>query len=110
MKMRNALVALLLAATPVVAFDHADPLALHAQALERLRAGDLRTAEILLARAARLAPEDTRIARARDALRRQRAGESVTLEPPALRAAKPSPGQAPPVTVPPEPPPLWPLR
>jgi len=98
------------AATSAAAVDHLDPIALHAAAIEALRADDLRTAQILLARAARLAPGDPRIARAREALRKRRAGEAVELDPPAPPAAKPSQEAASPGAIAPEPPPLWPTR
>ena len=41
--------------------DHYNPDALHAAALERMRVGEVEAACILLRRAARLAPHDTRI-------------------------------------------------
>ena len=103
------LVVLALAALPAAALDHTDPIALDAAAIEAMRAGDLKTAEILLARASRLAPNDSRLAKTRQALQAKRAGENVPLEPPAAPAAtveaKPSP--ATPLR---EPPPLWPAK
>ena len=99
-----------LAAMAAAAVDHLDPIALHAAAIEALRADDLRTAQILLARAARLAPGDPRIARAREALRKRRAGEAIELDAPSPRAARPSQEAASPGAVAPEPPPLWPAR
>jgi hypothetical protein len=106
MKTRHALLIPLLAAFPAAALDHTDPMALNAAAIERLREGDLSSAGILLARAARLAPNDTRIARTRQALEAKRAGEPVTLDapPPAAPKAEPAKPGGP---VPPAPPPLW---
>ena len=48
-------------AAPPPARDHYNPDALHAAALERMRVGEVEAACILLRRAARLAPHDTRI-------------------------------------------------
>ena len=110
MKIRHALVACLVASGPSWALDHMNPVALHAAALERLLAGDAATAEILLARAARLAPDDSRITRAREALRKHRAGEPVVLDPSPARAPVSGAERPAPAAVPPEPPPLWPAR
>jgi len=109
MRARHLIFIFVLAAGPAMAFDHTDQVALNAAAIEALRADDLRTAEILLARATRLAPNDTRLAKTREALRTKRAGESVVLEaPPAKAAAEPAKGA--PETVLREPPPLWPAK
>lgn len=43
--------------------DHYNPDSLHAAAIERIRVGEVEAACILLRRAARLAPHDTRIER-----------------------------------------------
>jgi Flp pilus assembly protein TadD len=104
-------IALAMGAGAALALDPYDPLALHAYAVERLRDGDFRTAEILLARAARLAPGDERIARTRRTLEAMRAGASVMPEPvpAAPPATAPAPKEAPP-PIPPEPPPLWPPK
>ena len=64
--MRATSIAALLAtlaacAAPPPARDHYNPDALHAAALERMRSGEVEAACILLRRAARLAPHDTRI-------------------------------------------------
>ncbi len=66
--MRATSIAALLAtlaacAAPPPARDHYNPDALHAAALERMRLGEVEAACILLRRAARLAPHDTRIER-----------------------------------------------
>ena len=92
-----------------MAFDPTDPIALNEAAIEALRAGDLRTAEILLARARRLAPNDTRIAKTRQVLQAKRAGENVMLEAPPASAA-PTRAKDAPTAVPREPPPLWPPK
>ena len=111
MTVRALVLALLMAAAgSALGLDHYDPVALHAYAIERMREGDLHAAGILLARAARLAPADERIARTRRALQAMCRGESVALEavpPPPPRSA-PGAGQrslSPPI--PPEPPPIW---
>jgi len=109
MKIIPAAILVILAAGPAAALDHMNPVALHAAAIEALREGDLRTADILLARAARLAPGDSRIARARKALEAKRAGEEVALDVPPPPAAKPAAEKAPP-PVPAEAVALWPLR
>ena len=98
-----------LAAVPAAALDHADPIALNAAAIEALRADDLKTAEILLARASRLAPNDSRLAKTRQALAAKRAGENVVLD------AAPAPtestaAKAASTEVPRAPPPLWPPK
>ena len=66
--MRAASFAVLLAAAAACAvpakrpaLDHYNPGALHAAAIERMRAGDVEGACILLRRAVRLAPHDARI-------------------------------------------------
>ena len=110
MKIRHALFTCLIATGPAWALDHLNPVALHAAALEHLRDGDAATAEILLARAARLAPGDVRIVRAREQVRRHRAGEVVSFDPPPVRAPETAPQKAAPGAVPAEPPPLWPAR
>jgi hypothetical protein len=109
MRTRHVLFVLALAALPAAALDHADPIALNAAAIEAIRADDLRTAEILLARASRLAPNDSRLAKTRQALQAKRAGENVVLEAPAAPAAavEAQPSSA---TVLREPPPLWPAK
>jgi len=55
-------------------FNHYDPVMLNEYALARVREGDISTAWILLERAARLAPQDERIARNLAVLRAFRAG------------------------------------
>jgi hypothetical protein len=110
MKIIHAALLVIAAAGPAAAFDHMNPVALHAAAIESVREGDLKTADILLARAARLAPGDARIARARKALEAKRAGEEVAFEAPPQAATKPVAEKAKPPAVPAEPPPLWPPR
>ena len=85
--------------------DAYEPSALDEFALERLRAGDARTAAILLERAARLAPNDARIRAHLLAL------PSIPQEPGAPSAARdPVAKLAAAATIPPEPPALWPRR
>jgi len=100
---------LALAAVPAAALDHADPIALNAAAIEALRADDLKTAEILLARAKRLAPGDSRLAKTRSALAAKRAGENVVLEAPPIPAAG-APATPASTAIAREPPPLWPAK
>jgi hypothetical protein len=107
MKILRAAILMIAVAGPAAAFDHANPVALHAAALESIREGDLRTADILLARASRLAPRDARIAQARKALEAKRAGEDIPIEAATPAAAKAVPEKAPPPAVQPEPPRLW---
>lgn len=59
--------------------DHYNPDALHAAALERMRVGEVEAACILLRRAARLAPHDTRIERT---LRDLESGVTTVPQPP----------------------------
>ena len=100
---------LVLVCVPAAALDHADPIALNAAAVEALRTDDLKTAEILLARATRLAPNDSRLAKTREALAAKRAGGKVVLEAPPVPAesvaAKPAS-----TAVDREPPALWPPK
>lgn len=90
--------------TSCVPRDHYDPGALAEFAHERTREGDLGTARIMLARAARISPNDARIARA--------PGEPGAARGPT--AADASPAQAEPrspaAPLPPAPPPLWPAK
>ena len=112
MRMRHLALVVAIATGPAMALDHLDPVALNAAAIEALRADDLRTAQILLARAARLAPNDARIARTRGVLEAKRAGESPTLEAVPLRPAESTRKEtpAPATAIPPAPPPLWPPK
>lgn len=83
------------------AYDHYDPVALNEHAVRAARDGDETTALILLERAARIFPQDRRIAANLETLRAWREGRP--------RPARPSPRPAPAVrTEPPEPPALWP--
>ena len=109
---------LALAAVPAVArepFDHYDPAVLVAAARQAMRAGELTTACVLLARAGQLAPHDARIAIAWGDYAAAQQGR-----PPAEVVAAPAPAPAPasaparaapraPV-VGPEPAPPWPVR
>ncbi len=81
--------------------DHYDPGPLTEFALERSRAGDASTAHILLERAARISPGDSRVARAWSEL----AGAAAAAPPPERDARRETP---PPVPSPP--PPLWPAK
>jgi hypothetical protein len=110
MKILRAVVLVITAAGPAAAFDHANPVALHAAALESIREGDLRAADILLARASRLAPGDARIVQARRALEAKRAGEDIPIEAAAPAAPKATAQKVPAAPVQPEPPRLWPPR
>lgn len=81
--------------------DRYDPARLHAIAIEHARAGDWPAARILLERAARLVPQDARIAGALEDVR----GRRVPSPPPAAAPAPaPRPAASP---LPPEPPPPW---
>jgi Flp pilus assembly protein TadD len=85
--------------------DAYEPSALDEFALERLREGDVRTASILLERAARLAPNDARIRahlRALPAIPEERGADAAARDPVAKLA--------PTGTLLPEPPALWPRR
>lgn len=86
-------------------FDPYDPAGLNEAAAESARHGDLRTAWILLERAARIAPFDARIVRNRDEVRAHREASPATAAPmaPAAPASAASP-------LPPEPPALWPRK
>lgn len=109
MTLRPFLVIAILAAGSAMAFDPLDPIALNRAAIEALRAGDLRTAEILLARASRLAPGDTRLAKTREALEAKRAGRDVVLDAP-LSAPPDAVAKEAPAAPSREPPPLWPPK
>ena len=115
MRTRLLLFIVAMAAGTAMALDHYDPIALNAAAVQALRAGDLRAAEILLGRASRLAPNDARIARTKRALEAKRAGEPVNLDglaAPAIAASRsetPAPATLP-STIPASPPPLWPPK
>ena len=111
-----AILTLILAAMPAAAleatapFDPHDPASLVAAADARVKEGDLRTAGILLARAARIAPEDARVARARARLDAARAGMPLPPDPaPAPPRASSAAGREAP-RLPPEPPAIWPAR
>jgi hypothetical protein len=110
MKILRAAMLMIAVAGPAAAFDHTNPVALQAAALESIREGDLRMADILLARASRLAPGDARIARARKVLEAKRAGEDLPIEAAAPPPAKAVPEKAAPPVVQREPPRLWPPR
>ena len=88
-----------------VSYDHYDPVALDQLARERLRQGDTMTACILVARAARLAPYDRRVARN---LQELEASPAAAIAPPASLRLTAVLGTAP--DIPPEPPPLWPAK
>lgn len=89
---------------PRLAYDPHDPARLNEAAIARLREGDARTAEILLERAARLAPHDPRIARNLRELQAWLSGGPSPAPLPATESR--APGQA----VPPAPPAPWPPR
>jgi hypothetical protein len=78
--------------------DPYDPAALVAYAEERRREGDTESADIILARATRLAPHHPRVVRARDA--------SIPPATPQPVAPQPAPAT---VSIP-APPPIWPAR
>jgi hypothetical protein len=88
-----------------VPYDHYDPLALDQCARERLSEGDATTARILVARAARLAPYDRRVARNLEDLA---AGATPGIAPPA--APRPAVPQSRARDILPEPPRLWPAK
>ena len=88
-------------------YDAYDPGVLAASAREHLRAGEIATARILLARAQRIAPDDPRVARGLQALEAARAGHPLPEEPPAPAAKPPPPA---PLPLPAAPPPPWPPR
>lgn len=92
-------------------FDPYDPASLNEAAADSVRRADLRTAWILLERAARIAPYDGRIVRNRDEVRAHRAASPATgaTMAPEVRAAPASPA-APVAPLVPEPPPLWPRK
>jgi Flp pilus assembly protein TadD len=93
-------------------FDPYDPVRLNERAIERVRAGDLAGARVLLERAARLAPFDARVAENLGTLRAYEAGERAPLAAaaprpaPARPAVPPAPAKAAAVVA--EPPALWP--
>jgi len=88
-----------------VPYDHYDPVVLDQIAHERLLQGEVMTACILVARAARLAPYDRRVARNLEELEASIPGGAAPSASP-LPAAR----QATAPEVPPEPPPLWPAK
>jgi hypothetical protein len=85
-----------------VPYDHYDPLALDRCARERLRQGDVTAARILVARAARLAPDDRRVARNLEELE---AGAT-----PAIALPQTAVPRSTALDIPPEPPRLWPAK
>lgn len=108
---RPAMLAAILAALacPAAAFDPYDPAALNEAAAASVGRGDLATAEILLERAARIAPYDARIVRNRDALR-ARAGGSPAPAPERAGGKATAAPRPPAPEVPAEPPALWPPK
>ena len=80
--------------------DHYDPGALAEFALERMREGDLCTAQIMLERAARISPNDPRIGRVRGEI------GAAGAPPPAQSTER----RGAPMQLPPAPPPIWPAK
>lgn len=86
-----------------------EPARLEAAARERIRAGDLRAAGILLARAQRIAPDDPRVKRGLAVLAAAEAGQALPEEASPVAATTLAPKAAP-IALPPEPPPPWPRK
>ena len=111
MRRLAAAIAILAFCAPCAALDDRDlydPAALAARVRELADAGDFTDARIMLARAARIAPDDARVAHARDVLEARAAGR----EPPpgnlsaGAQSASPQPKRAAPVVAP-APPAPW---
>jgi Flp pilus assembly protein TadD len=79
---------------PAEDLDHANPYVLNELAVASAQRGDVASAALLLERAARLAPDDTRIARNLDTVRAARTGVPPLRKPaaaPASAAPQPQP-------------------
>lgn len=105
---RLCLLASLLLAACAAPGDHYHPLALNEAAMEHLAKGDVATARILLERAARIAPHDSRIIANRDALAALPGGATPQVRIGQSAAAAPAPAAVPLAVTPV--PPIWPAK